>query len=156
VAHHRVTPLAVAAVALVASGCACMYGACGKREDVLEYDGQRCSGLAGSSRNWHQLGYEGAKLHRMADGKDYYVTCFTYRGEKGAVLSVLVESDAFEPEIYVRHEGRNKTTLAAARGDRSARVSVTFPESGNYGVVVTSRRPGDTGRFDLRYSTSSR
>jgi hypothetical protein len=91
----------------------------------------------------------------MGDGRDYYVTCFAYQGKKGTTLSVVVESSAFEPEIYLRREG-DRPTLARGDGDRTARISVTLPENGQYGVIVTSRRPADTGRFDIRYSMASR
>lgn len=158
--HHRgacprATLLAVAAVALVASGCACMYGQCGgNNERMLLLDGQNCYDLEGSRGG--RLGFEGAKLHRLGDGKDYYVVCFNYPARKGATLSIVVESSAFEPEVWVRREGEGRTTLASGVGERTARLSVTFPESGRYAVVVTSVRPGDTGSFDIRYSTGSR
>lgn len=154
-ARPRATLLAVGAVALVASGCACMYGACGgNRERGLEYGGQRCSALEGTSRNWYQLGSEGAKVHQFG-GEDFYVYCFAYKGKKGATLSVVVESSAFEPEVYLQREGRDGW-LAADKGERTARISMTLPDNGMYGVVVTSRRPRDTGRFDVRYSASAR
>lgn len=160
-AGHRgpgstVALLAVAVVPLLASACACMYGACAGSVEYLEYNGQLCPSLEGSGRGWHALGSEGTEPHQWTDGQDYYVTCFTYPGKKGTALSVLVESSEFEPEIHLRREGRNQPTLASGAGARSARVSVTLPENGRYAVIVTSKRPRDTGRFDLRFSTSSR
>ena len=129
-----------------------MYGGCGagSRDRSFQWEGERCAALEGTRRNWYRLGEGNKKLHGFGGPARFHVYCFAYKVKGGTDLTVTVQSDEFQPEIFLIKKGR-KGILAHEQGRRTAQFAVRLSEGGYYAVLVTSVAPMGTGRFDASY-----
>jgi hypothetical protein len=153
---NRRTGLALLAILpLFATGCACLYGGCGKgyRDKSMNWDGERCQPIEVADNRRNALGGDGAKLHGFGGAKQFYAACFWFKGSKDSDLAIRVQSGEFQPEIILLRRGEEKP-LAQDKGTRVAQVEATLPRNGDYALVVTSIMPFETGDFSVSYAVN--
>jgi hypothetical protein len=117
----------------------------------MEWDGQRCMPLEVADNQRNALGGDGSKLHGFGGTKRFYAVCFWFKGTQGADMAIRVQSGEFQPEIMLIRRG-DDDTIAQDKGTRVAQVEATLPKNGDYGLVVTSILPFETGDFQVSYS----
>lgn len=84
-----------------------------------------------------------------------YFDAYVYQGRAGEAVSFTLSSSDFDTYLMVR--GPNGLTLDNddfEEGRLDSAIGVTLPADGPYRVLVTSFRPGETGRYTLRASSS--
>ena len=145
--------LLVSLVPLLASLSGCLYAGRGTRVVGMEWDGQRCSPLQAADNQRNALGEDGSKLHGFGGAKRFYAACFWFKGAKNDELVFRVQSGEFQPEIMLIRRGDDEV-IAQDKGSRSAQVQATLARNGDYGLVVTSIMPFETGDFEVAYSVN--
>jgi hypothetical protein len=74
----------------------------------------------------------------------------------GSPVSIRLESTAFDPYLIVRSpSGRQQDNDDLQPGNLSAGIDIPAAEAGEYQILVTSYRPGETGAYTLRTSTGT-
>jgi hypothetical protein len=74
-------------------------------------------------------------------------------GRAGQSATVDVESDAFDPRVYVVGPGLSETLFADdGGGGCNARLTMTFLETGTFRVVVSSLSARESGTYRIRVS----
>lgn len=73
------------------------------------------------------------------------------RGRAGDAVVVTLESDAFDAYLYLAGPGLDQVLADDdSAGDLNSRISLTFPESAVYTVVVSALEGGGSGAYTLR------
>lgn len=84
---------------------------------------------------------------------DRYLEAWELRGRAGQSATVDVESDAFDPRVYVVGPGLSETLFADdGGGGCNARLTMTFLENGTFRVVASSLSARETGTYRIRVS----
>lgn len=79
-----------------------------------------------------------------------YAQAWSLRGERGQTITVDLESAAFDAYVFVRGPGLDSPPQDDdSGGSCNARLTVTFPERGEYEIVVNTRNARATGAFTL-------
>jgi hypothetical protein len=85
-----------------------------------------------------------------ADGT--YAQAWTISGNAGRVVTVDLVSSAFDAFLLVRGPGIDSTHALQdddSGGRCNARLTITFPTSADYTIIVTTSDPRATGTFTL-------
>jgi serine protease Do len=88
-----------------------------------------------------------------------YAQAWTIQGRAGQTVTIDLESDEFDAYLFLRGPG-----VAGGRdfqdddsgGNCNARLTATFPQSGDYEVVVNTAGKYATGQFSLSVTTGSK
>jgi hypothetical protein len=89
-----------------------------------------------------------------------YAQAWTIQGRAGQTVTIDIESDVFDPYLFLRGPG-----VSGGRdfqdddsgGNCNARLTTTFPQAGEYEIVVNSTGAKyATGRFSLSVTTGSK
>jgi hypothetical protein len=84
---------------------------------------------------------------------DRYLEAWELRGRAGQSATVDVESEAFDPRVYVVGPGFSETLFADdGGGGCNARVTIDFLETGTFRVVTSSLSARETGTYNVRVS----
>jgi hypothetical protein len=84
---------------------------------------------------------------------DRYLEAWELRGRAGQSATVDIESDAFDPRVYVVGPGLSETLFADdGGGGCNARLTMTFLETGTFRVVTSSLSARETGTYRIRVS----
>ena len=84
---------------------------------------------------------------------DRHLEAWELRGRAGESATVDVESEAFDPRVYVVGPGLSETLFADDGGDGcNARLRITFLETGTFRVVASSLSARETGTYRIRVS----
>jgi hypothetical protein len=84
---------------------------------------------------------------------DRYLEAWELSGRAGQSATVDVESEAFDPRVYVVGPGLSETLFADdGGGGCNARLSMTFLETGTFRVAVSSLSARETGTYRIRVS----
>ena len=84
---------------------------------------------------------------------DRYLEAWEMRGRAGQSATVDIESDAFDPRVYVVGPGLSETLFADdGGGGCNARLTMTFLETGTFRVVTSSLSARETGTYRIRVS----
>ncbi len=84
---------------------------------------------------------------------DRYLEAWELQGRAGRSATVDVESDAFDPRVYVVGPGLSETLFADdGGGGCNARLTMTFLENGTFRVVTSSQSARETGTYRIRVS----
>lgn len=91
----------------------------------------------------------------LSDGRRY--DCWVFGVEPGDDVTVSVNTNAFSPVVVILPEpvcdGRAALYIDQASGSSRLHASVTFNAPRNaFGVLVSSRRPGDVGPYRITFS----
>ncbi|MEZ6235215.1 MAG: pre-peptidase C-terminal domain-containing protein [Phycisphaerales bacterium] len=79
-----------------------------------------------------------------------YSDSYVFEGEEGQVVTIRLESDAFDTYLILKHPDGEQTENDDHNGSTSiSQVRVTLPEDGEYEILVTSYEAGETGDYDL-------
>ncbi len=86
-----------------------------------------------------------------------YMQGWTIGGTAGQTVTVDLESDEFDPYLFVAGPGIAEPMQDDdSGGNCNARVTLTFPRAGEYLVVVNSSNPRATGRFSLSVTNGAK
>ncbi|HVZ99376.1 MAG TPA: caspase family protein [Caulobacterales bacterium] len=80
------------------------------------------------------------------------VDSYTLHGERGQQFVLRLNSSEFDPYLYVRGPGNlseDNDDDPGAQGSLNARLSITFPVSGDARIFVTSYQRNQTGAYEL-------
>lgn len=80
------------------------------------------------------------------------IDSYTLHGERGQQFILSLNSTAFDPYLYVRGPGNlseDNDDDPSAQGSLNARLTITFPETGDARVFVTSYQRNGTGAYEL-------
>ncbi|MES1202920.1 MAG: caspase family protein, partial [Pseudomonadota bacterium] len=80
------------------------------------------------------------------------IDAYTLHGERGQQFIIALSSTAFDPYLYVRGPGdlsEDNDDDPSAQGSLNARITITFPETGDARVFVTSYQRNQTGAYAL-------
>jgi serine protease Do len=88
-----------------------------------------------------------------------YAQAWTIQGRAGQTITIDLESEAFDSYLFLRGPG-----ISGGRdfqdddsgGSCHARLTATFPQNGEYEVVVNSADHYATGAFSLSVTTGSK
>ena len=88
-----------------------------------------------------------------------YAQAWTIHGRQGQSVTIDLESDAFDAYLFVRGPG-----ITGGRdyqdddsgGNCNARLTVTFPETGDYELVVNTQGKYATGAFSISVTSGSK
>ncbi len=88
-----------------------------------------------------------------------YAQPWTIHGTAGATITIDLESDAFDSYLFLRGPG-----ISGGRdfqdddsgGNCHARLTATFPQNGDYEIVVNSADHYATGAFTLSVTSGSK
>jgi len=88
-----------------------------------------------------------------------YAQAWTIHGRQGQTVTIDLESDAFDAYLFVRGPG-----ISGGRdyqdddsgGNCNARLTVTFPETGDYELVVNTQGKYATGAFSISVTSGSK
>jgi hypothetical protein len=88
-----------------------------------------------------------------------YAQAWTIHGERGTTITIDLESDAFDSYLFLRGPG-----ITGGRdyqdddsgGNCHARLTATFPQTGDYEVVVNTADHYATGAFTLSVTSGSK
>ncbi|OLC08665.1 MAG: hypothetical protein AUH42_00855 [Gemmatimonadetes bacterium 13_1_40CM_70_11] len=88
-----------------------------------------------------------------------YAQAWTIHGRQGQTVTVDLESDGFDAYLFVRGPG-----ISGGRdyqdddsgGNCNARLTVTFPETGDYELVVNTQGKYATGAFSISVTSGSK
>lgn len=79
-----------------------------------------------------------------------FVDRYTFNWPVGAQVRLRLESSAFDPYLIVRApSGSQQDNDDASPSDRNSQLDYTVREAGQYTVMVTSYRAGETGAYTL-------
>ena len=82
------------------------------------------------------------------------VQAWALEGRAGQTVNITLESDDFDAYLYLLGPGiTSPMSDDDSGGELNARLTVTFPETGTYVVVVSSADAGATGAFRLSVRT---
>jgi hypothetical protein len=103
-------------------------------------------------------GYRDAALtpdSLLSDGRRY--DCWVFGVEPGDDVTIAVNTPAFSPAVVILPEpvcnGRAALYMDQAAARSPLHAAVTFnAERNTFGVLVTSRRPGDTGVYRITFT----
>jgi hypothetical protein len=85
-----------------------------------------------------------------------YVRAYRLEGRQGDMVTLRLESSAFDPTLALIAPGGQRWFNDDTRpDDTNSTVQVTLPAAGSYRVEVSSYRPGATGPFALSLRSSS-
>jgi hypothetical protein len=88
---------------------------------------------------------------RLSSGE--FVDRYTFNWPVGAQLRLRLESSQFDPYLIVRApSGSQQDNDDFSPSDRNSQLDYTAREAGQYTVMVTSYRPGETGAYTLNIS----
>jgi hypothetical protein len=86
-----------------------------------------------------------------------YVQAWSIAGTAGRTVTVDLESDDFDAYLFVAGPGLPDALQDDDSGGHcNARITLTFPRTAQYLIVVTSSNHGATGRFTLRVTRGAR
>lgn len=92
---------------------------------------------------------------RRADST--YAQRWTIDGTTGQVVTIDLESDAFDGYLFLSGPGiENNLQDDDSGGNCNARLTATFPQSGAYTIVVNSSDKYATGKFSLSVTAGSK
>ena len=80
---------------------------------------------------------------------------YVYEGRAGQRLSVLLETDEFDPYLMVRGPGVSEDNDDAVEGDLNSMIDLTLPADGSYLIIATSYQAGERGGYTLRIGTTA-
>jgi hypothetical protein len=88
-----------------------------------------------------------------------YAQAWTIHGRQGQTVTIDLESEAFDAYLFVRGPG-----ITGGRdyqdddsgGNCNARLTVTFPQTGDYELVVNTQGKYATGAFTLSVTSGSK
>jgi serine protease Do len=88
-----------------------------------------------------------------------YAQPWTIQGRAGTTITIDLESDAFDPYLFLRGPG-----ITGGRdfqdddsgGNCNARLTATFPQSASYEIVVNTADHYATGAFTLSITSGSK
>jgi len=85
-----------------------------------------------------------------------FVDTYTRTFEAGASVQIRLSSSAFDPYLIVRSpSGRQMDNDDLDSSTRNAGVDIPAAEPGEYRVLVTSYRPGETGAYELSFGAGA-
>jgi hypothetical protein len=88
-----------------------------------------------------------------------YAQAWTIAARSGQTITIDVESDEFDAYLFVRGpgiSGGREFQDDDSGGNCNARLTVTFPESGDYDLVVNTQGKYATGAFSISVTTGSK
>ncbi|PYO87152.1 MAG: hypothetical protein DMD66_11320 [Gemmatimonadetes bacterium] len=136
------------------------------RDDDNANCGQRAGGApgaAGGNEHSIQVGQtQQGQLTRndvLLTSDSTYAQPWTIQGRAGQTITIDLESDAFDSYLFLRGPG-----ISGGRdfqdddsgGNCHARLTATFPQSGEYEIVVNTADHYATGAFSLSVTTGSK
>ena len=77
------------------------------------------------------------------------------QGRQGQQLTVRLSSSDFDPYLLVRGPGsytQDNDDDASERGSRNSRLDLTLPADGEYRIIATSYRSGESGAYTISVS----
>jgi hypothetical protein len=84
---------------------------------------------------------------------DRYLEAWELRGRSGESATLDVESEAFDPRLYVVGPGLSETLFADdGGGGCNARLTIDFLETGTFRVAVSSLSARESGTYTIRVS----
>jgi serine protease Do len=88
-----------------------------------------------------------------------YAQAWTIQGRAGQTVTIDLESDEFDAYLFLRGpgiSGGRDYQDDDAGGNCNARLTATFPQTGEYEVVVNTAGKYATGQFSLSVTTGSK
>ncbi len=88
-----------------------------------------------------------------------YAQAWTIRGRQGQTITIDLESEAFDAYVFLRGPGitgGQQFEDADSGGNCNARLTVTFPETGDYSIIVNTEGKYATGAFTLSVTSGSK
>lgn len=93
---------------------------------------------------------------RYQERDSTYVQAWSIAGTAGRTVTVDLESDEFDAYLFVAGPGIAEPLQDDDSGGHcNARITLTFPRTAQYLIVVTSSNHGATGRFSLRVTSGA-
>ena len=92
-------------------------------------------------------------------GDSTYAQAWTIQGRAGQTITVDLESDEFDAYMFVRGPGISNGGAFQdddSGGSCNARLTVTFPEDGEYEIDVNTAEHYATGSFTLSVTSGSK
>ncbi len=88
---------------------------------------------------------------RLSSGE--FVDRYSFAGRQGQVVTVEMTSTDIDPYLLLQAPGgAQQENDDASTTDRNARITWALPADGNYVVMATTYRPGESGTYTLRLS----
>ncbi len=124
---------------------------------------QRSAAAASSSSEERTIAVGQSAEGRLSKSDHYrqqdstYVQTWTIGGTAGQSVTIDLESDAFDPYLFVAGPGiENNVQDDDSGGNCNARLTVTFPQTARYFVVVNTSNKDATGAFTLSVTAGSK
>ena len=85
-----------------------------------------------------------------------YADYYRFQGHAGERVVIDLRSNDFDPYLIVRTPSGEQLYNDDYEGDASrSLLSLTLTEDGEFGITVTSYRPGETGGYDLQIASGA-
>lgn len=125
--------------------------------------GALAPGGLGVAQTAHRIAVGRTVVGRLTTSDRYqprdstYLQAWSIAGTAGQTVTVDLESTAFDAYLFVAGPGfREPLQDDDSGGHCNARITLTFPQTGEYLIVVTSSDHGATGQFSLRVTSGAK